>query len=102
MPRELTSCYFGGNIKWLSLEALSKGGSRPLALSFRKGEDNESYRTYGIFCRRIVLGYYRATLYSMVGSTYLSTSGLWTARGSGICAGEYLTPLDYLRYETSS
>ena len=35
-------------------------------------------------------------------STYLSTSGLWTARGSGICAGEYLTPLDYLRYETSS
>lgn len=68
----------------------------------RKEEKNEPYRTHGIFCRRIVLGYYHATLCSMVGSTYLSTSGLWTARGSGICAGEYLTPLDYLRYETSS
>lgn len=80
------------------------GRKSPLVLSvfFSGRKRNEPYRTHGIFCRRIVLGYYHATLCSMVGSTYLSTSGLWTARGSGICAGEYLTPLDYLRYETSS
>ncbi len=80
MPRELTSCCFGGNIKWLSLEALSKGGSRPLALSTssRRGRrEYESNRKGGVLHGQGLSTYHCTALCSMVVSGITLGVLLW-------------------------
>lgn len=79
MPRELTFYVISDTIKWLLLKACLRA-KEPFGLEhflLRKEEKNESRRACGAFYGHVVLGYYRATLCSMVVSGSVLGVLLW-------------------------